>query len=36
MKNNWQNEILRDTNELGWQTDKVSKYGISFSASEAL
>ena len=25
-----------DTNELGWQTDKVSKYGISFSASEAL
>ena len=29
--------IMRlDTNELGWQTDKVSKYGISFSASEAL
>ena len=25
-----------DTNELGWQTDNVSKYGISFSASEAL
>tara|TARA_R100000664_G_scaffold16707_1_gene25527 strand:+ start:153 stop:779 length:627 start_codon:yes stop_codon:yes gene_type:complete len=25
-----------DSNELGWQTDKVSKYGISFSASEAL
>ena len=25
-----------DTNELGWQTDKVSKYGICFSASEAL
>jgi hypothetical protein len=29
--------IMRlDSNELGWQTDKVSKYGISFSASEAL
>jgi len=25
-----------DNNELGWQTDQVSKYGISFSASEAL
>ena len=25
-----------DTNELGWQTDNVNKYGISFSASEAL
>ena len=29
--------IMRlDNNELGWQTDQVSKYGISFSASEAL
>ena len=25
-----------DTNETGWNTDEVSKYGISFSALEAL
>jgi len=25
-----------DSNETGWNTDEVSKYGISFSASEAL
>jgi hypothetical protein len=29
--------IMRlDTNELEWQTDNVSKYGISFSCSESL
>ena len=25
-----------DSNETSWSTDEVSKYGISFSASEAL